>query len=156
MNRRPVHWLVVLGALAGFFLMGHFCAGELTEPDTGRSAVPGRIVTWTELQEFFDDCLTSPRALENWQGAADAGLVVVLVRLPAGGGYQVAASYAGGEMAGLLVAEAAVDELSELQRGLGVGRELVVTSCGTGRLDEETRERFLQEFRAEFMVAQEK
>jgi len=141
----------VLTALAGFFLLGHFMAPELADDPPIRPAALVPEATWTELQDFFDECLTAPVARRAWRGDHEAGLVVILGRLPDPGRYQVLACFEGPDMAQLMTSAGPARHLEDSPL-LGVAPgEVVVTSCGTGGLDAPTRQRFQAEFQAKFL-----
>jgi len=143
--------LVTAGALVVILVVGHFLAEDLAEDPVGDSPALWPTANWTELQDFFDDCLAAPVPWSRWLAEPEAGLLVVLVRLPVHGQYQVVACFATANL-GILgaSAELAVQMVGYRNR-MDVGAELVVTWCGTGGLDPASRERFQREFQAEFL-----
>ncbi len=153
MKKIQVRGVIVLAALGVFFLAGHFLAPELADDSPKPPIASISVATWTELQDFFDDCLTLPVVWRSWRGDGEAGLVVVLGRLSEPDRFQVLACFEGPDMLTLMAAAGPARHVADLLiSGVEAG-ELLVTSCGTGELDQATRRRFQTEFRAKFLAA---
>ncbi len=149
----PGRWAVRLATIAGallvFMVVGHFWATDLTVEDRPLVTELVPTGTWTELQVFFDDCLKPPVPLARWHGEAEAGVVVVLGVTDTSGRWEIIGCFEVADMAGR-TGSVVAETLFALQVRAESWQELVVTSCGTGALDEDSRRRFQQEFRAGF------
>ncbi len=149
----PGRWAVRLATIAGallvFMVVGHFWATDLTVEDRPLVTELVPTGTWTELQVFFDDCLKPPVPLARWHGEAEAGVVVVLGMTETRGLFEIVRCFEVADMAGG-TGSVVAETLFSLQARAESEQELVVTSCGTGALDEASRRRFQQEFSAHF------
>lgn len=113
-------------------------------------AEAGPTVTWSELQEFFDDCLSAPVAPARFEGSGEPGLLAVLARDEDGERYRVLACISAPDLSGVHGYPWLDQRLSRLRAAAG-DAELVVTACGTGNLDGTTRRRVRREFAASFL-----
>ncbi len=152
-NWQPGRLLAGVAALLVFMLVGHFMATDLVVVEQPLTEVADTSIAWTDLQDFFDDCLTRPVPVDQWQGEAEGGVLAILVRTEDRDRYEVAASLEVADLARVRSYPWLAQRLHKLQMEAGVERELVLTSCGTGRLDRATRRRLEREFRAEFAIA---
>jgi hypothetical protein len=149
----PGRVATAVAALLVFMLVGHFMATDLAVDERPLIAEPDVAVTWSDLQDFFDDCLTEPVPVDQWRGEPEGGVLAVLVRTGDRGRYEVAASLEVADMASIRSYPWLAQRLRRLQLEAGLDGQLVITSCGTGRLDRASRRRLEREFRAEFVVA---
>lgn len=132
-----------------FLILGYFLAENiprLLQP--GQSSDPGT-VAWSDLQDFFDDCLSEPVAVSRWQGNPEPGLLTVLVRSQDGHRYRVVECVAAPDLAGLRSYPWLAQRLRKLEVQAG-GGELLVTTCATGDLDGANRRRVRQDFLRQF------
>lgn len=149
----PGRVATAVAALLVFMLVGHFMATDLAVDERPLIDEPDVAVAWSDLQDFFDDCLTEPVPVDLWRGEPEGGVLAVLVSTGDRGRYEVAASLEVADMASIRSYPWLAQRLRRLQLEAGLDGQLVITSCGTGRLDRASRRRLEREFRAEFVVA---
>ena len=148
-GKRGGQVLAITVALWAFMILGHFLAKDLAVEGMLLEPLPLPQATWSALQVYFDECLEEPVPLAQWRGAAETGVVVVMAAADAPEAFELVRCFEVEDMAGSTGSKVA-EVLPVLENTAGQERELLVTACGTGQLDEPSRRRFAQEFRAQF------
>lgn len=139
-----------MAAALVFMILGHFIASNLSEDPPSLVVDSKPLVGWNDLQDFFDDCLTPPVPVDQWQAAEEPGVLAILVRRRGDDQYEVAASLEVADMARLQSYPWLAQRLRKLQLEAGQDGELVITSCDTGHLNRAERRRLQRNFKAEF------
>lgn len=142
---------VAVAAVIVFLLIGRFWVSDLAEDEGGVPGVRDQTVAWSEMQEFFDDCLTTPVPLGSWQAVEGAGVLTVLIHLPGQNRYQIVECVEAPNLARLGSYPWLAQRLQKWRLDAGADGNLVVSVCGTGDLDRASRRRLQKEFRAEFV-----